>query len=187
MAIPTNINSDITKLSNAKTAIKNAIEAKGVTVSNSTALADYITNIGNIPTSSESLTILADIRDALIAIGADIDGNTPYSQYATKIGEITMGAERHTMTNGYYRLADDGWCELVYNGDFTGGWTYWKTDSMTIMSSTMYTYYYRKYIQLPFTFTEDNTQIGYYTYNLPGTGGSGTPPPGWGSRRGTPS
>ena len=121
MAIPTNINSDITKLSNAKTAIKNAIEAKGVTISSSTALADYITSIGNIPTSSESLTILADIRDALIAIGADIDENTPYSQYASKIGEIQMGDPVTLInngTNGYYTYNEEtGYVTMVYKSD----------------------------------------------------------------------
>jgi len=157
MAIPTNINSDITKLSNAKIAIKNAIEAKGVTVSNSTALADYITNIGNIPTSSESLTILADIRDALIAIGADIDENTPYSQYATKIGEISMGAKKYLINdgaNGWYTVDDNNWCKLFYTNIPLGSdWTYSQTITYELMGTTTY-YIYQKYITLPVTFTQ---------------------------------
>ena len=44
------LSSEITRLQNAKSALKTSIEAKGVTVSDSTLISDYSTYVDQIPT-----------------------------------------------------------------------------------------------------------------------------------------
>lgn len=66
MSIPSNINTDITKISNAKTLIRNAINAKGVSVSADDTFASYAQKIGQLNAPDGYKVIVVDYDGEII-------------------------------------------------------------------------------------------------------------------------
>lgn len=66
MSIPSNINTDITKISNAKTLIRNAINAKGVSVSVDDTFASYAQKIGQLNAPDGYKVIVVDYDGEII-------------------------------------------------------------------------------------------------------------------------
>lgn len=66
MSIPSNINTDITKISNAKTLIRNAINAKGVSVSADDTFASYAQKISQLNAPDGYKVIVVDYDGEII-------------------------------------------------------------------------------------------------------------------------
>lgn len=76
MSIPSNINTDITKISNAKTLIRNAINAKGVSVSADDTFASYAQKIGQLNAPDGYKVIVVDYDGEIITQATKQAGET---------------------------------------------------------------------------------------------------------------
>lgn len=106
------IATEITRLTNAKAAIKTAIEAKGVTVPSSTTLDGYATLIGNIPTGGGGATLTPTAGDYPVVSNGSLGGGG--SALASTGVSVTIPV------SGTYRFK---WCAFRRNNSTSYSWS----------------------------------------------------------------
>lgn len=105
------VSSEIQRLQEAKADIKDAIEAKGVTVPSSTTLDGYATLIGNIPTGGSGATLVPTAGDYPVVSNGGLGGG---GNNLTSTGiSVTIPVA------GTYRLK---WCAFRRNNSTSYSW-----------------------------------------------------------------
>ena len=131
--------SEITRLQEAKADIKDAIEAKGVTVPSSTTLDGYATLIGNISTGGGGATLTPTAGDYPVVANGGLGGGG--SNLASTGISVTIPV------SGTYRLK---WCAFRRSNSTSYSWSsqlYRKRGNTTSAIGTEVTTWTSTYIQ----------------------------------------